>query len=81
MQKVKDEPFVPIGIFCTFAMIAHGIKQYKNRGNMSTSMYIMKYRVIAQSMVVGAMTIGVTYQLCRDWWTAGKTNNQNDNNK
>ena len=63
------------GIFGTLVMIAYGVKEYKNRGNMSTSMYIMRYRVIAQSMVVGAMTIGVTYQLVKDWWNPSKNNN------
>ena len=32
---------------------------------MSTSVYLMHLRVKAQSMVVGAMTIGVAIQMCR----------------
>ena len=47
-------------------MIAYGVYDFKNRGTMSASVYIMQYRVKAQSVVVGAMTIGVAYAMLRD---------------
>ena len=37
--------------------VAYGIAKYKNRGTMSTSVYLMKFRVVAQSM--GVLTLGV----------------------
>lgn len=54
------------GIAGTLAMIGYGIYDYKNRGGMSTSVYVMQYRVKAQSVVVGAMALGVTYTVLRD---------------
>ena len=48
-------------------MIAYGAAQYKNRGNMSTSVYLMHYRVKAQGVVVGALTLGVAYSLLKDY--------------
>jgi hypothetical protein len=33
---------------------------------MSTSVYVMQYRVKAQSVIVGAMAIGVTISVIRD---------------
>ena len=55
------------GIAGTIGMIAAGAYNYKNRGTMRTSIYLMHLRVRAQGMVVGAITIGVTYNLLRDY--------------
>lgn len=68
LEKAKKEPFVPIGIAGTLAMVAYGIYDYRNRGSMSTSVYVMQYRVKAQSVVVGAMALGVGYSLLRDYF-------------
>ena len=56
-------------------MIAYGIYDFRNKGGMSTSVYVMQYRVKAQSMVVGAMALGVTYHVVKDYWSKkqGKT--------
>lgn len=51
---------IPTGIAGTLATIAYGVYAYKNRGPMSTSRYLMKFRVLAQGAVVGAMVIGAT---------------------
>lgn len=67
IEKAKKEPFVPIGIAGTLAMIGYGVYDYKNRGSMSTSVYVMQYRVKAQSVIVGAITVGVTYAVVRDY--------------
>lgn len=48
------------GIAGTLAVIAYGIYGYKNRGPMSTSRYLLKFRVLAQGAVVCAMIIGAT---------------------
>jgi len=47
-----------IGIAGTIATVAYAVYAYQNRGPMSTSRYIMKFRVLAQGAVVGAMVIG-----------------------
>lgn len=66
-EKTKAAPFVPLGILGTLAMVAYGVTQYKNRGNMSTSVYLMHYRVRAQGVIVGALTLGVGYSLLKDY--------------
>ena len=50
-------------------MLGYGAYNFKNRGKMSTSVYLMHLRVKAQSMVVGAMALGVTYALLKDHFT------------
>ncbi len=50
-----------VGIIGTLSIVAYGVYSYKNRGPMSTSRYIMKFRVLAQSAVVGAMIIGAAF--------------------
>jgi hypothetical protein len=49
-------------------MLGYCVYNYKNRGAMSTSVYVMQTRVMAQAVVVGAMTVGVTYSIIRDTW-------------
>jgi len=46
---------------------------------MSTSVYIMQYRVKAQSMVVGAMAIGVTYSVVKDYLKKRETEKSGSN--
>lgn len=40
-----------------------GAYKYKNRGNMSTSVFLMQLRVTAQGTVVAALTAGLAYTL------------------
>lgn len=49
-------------------MLGYCAYNYKNRGSMSTSVYVMQTRVMAQAVVVGAMAAGVTYSILRDMW-------------
>ena len=44
----------------------HGAYNYKNRGKMSTSVYLMHLRVRAQSMVVGALVLGIGYSVVKN---------------
>lgn len=67
-RKVKEAPFVPIGIAGLLGAVTYGIWHYKNRGQMSTSVYIMHFRVIAQGMVVGAITIGMGANISVKLW-------------
>jgi hypothetical protein len=55
------------GIAGMLGMVATGAYNYKNRGSMSTSIYLMHLRVRAQGMVVGAITIGIGYSILRDY--------------
>lgn len=60
--------------------LGYGFYKYKHRGNMSTSVYLMHLRVQAQSMVVGAMTVGVAYTLFRDYWKKNHGNGDGNGN-
>jgi len=70
--KAKEAPFVPAGILGTLGMIAYGVYDYRNRGSMTTSMYIMQYRVKAQSVIVGAIMVGVSYSVAKDYFFSDK---------
>lgn len=53
-------PPVIAGIAGMLATIAYGVYGYRNRGPMSTSKYLLKFRVLAQGAVVAAMIVGAT---------------------
>jgi len=73
MSKVKQNPFVPVGIAGgLFALIYAAIK-IKNRGNTKLSVYLIHTRVAAQGAVVGALTCGCLYQIFQDHvWSKDK---------
>lgn len=47
------------------AVCGYGAYSYKNRGKMSTSVFLMQLRVAAQGTVVSALTIGIAYSLAK----------------
>lgn len=53
--------FVAIGV-CA-AAVGYGVYSYRNKGNMSTSVYLMQLRVGAQGAAVGVLTIGLLYAM------------------
>ena len=63
------------GILLTLGTIGWGAYSYKDarRSGVSNTIFFTKLRVKAQSMVVGAMTIGVAYTLLRDYVWHPKT--------
>ncbi|KAG8223388.1 hypothetical protein J437_LFUL002633 [Ladona fulva] len=66
-RKAKDAPFLVVGILGLIGACGYGVYAYKNRGKMSTSVYLMQLRVGAQGAVVGALTLGVAYNLIREY--------------
>lgn len=52
-----------IGLAGFAGVVAFGAYNYKNRGTMATSMYLMQLRVAAQGTVVGTLGIGLIYQI------------------
>ncbi|XP_041974074.1 HIG1 domain family member 1A, mitochondrial [Aricia agestis] len=66
-RKSKDSPFMIIGIVGLIGVCGLGVYKYKNRGKMSTSVYLMQLRVAAQGTVVAALTIGLGYQLANKY--------------
>lgn len=51
------------GIAGLAASVGYGIYKYKHKGSMSTSVFLMQFRVIAQGAAVGALTAGMMYTL------------------
>ena len=49
----------PLGIAGTIATLGYGAYAYRFRGAMSTSRYLMRLRVFAQTAIVGSMIVGV----------------------
>ncbi|XP_045505490.1 HIG1 domain family member 1A, mitochondrial-like [Colias croceus] len=65
-RKSKESPFMVIGLAGLAAAVGYGGYAYKNRGAMSTSVFLMQFRVIAQGTAVGALTVGMAYTLYRN---------------
>lgn len=61
IEKSKKEPYIPIGVAATIGVLGYGIYAYRFRGPMSTSRYLMRLRVLAQSAIVGAIVLGVAF--------------------
>lgn len=62
-RKSKESPFMIIGLGGLLAAVGVGVYQFKHKGAMSTSVFLMQFRVIAQGTVVGALTAGIAYSL------------------
>ena len=57
-----------------FAAVVYGIRNFKNRPkSMSASMYIMRFRVFAQSIAVGAMGVGIGFSIAKNYYNQHKT--------
>ncbi|OWR47031.1 hypothetical protein KGM_208712 [Danaus plexippus plexippus] len=52
-----------LGIVGLIGMCGYGVYQYRNKGRMSTSVFLMQLRVAAQGTVVASLTIGLGYNL------------------
>lgn len=65
-RKTLEEPFVPLGMLGFFGAVGYGAYAYKSRGQMSTSIYLMRLRVMAQSVVVGAITLGAAFTMFKN---------------
>lgn len=65
-RKSKDSPFMIIGLAGMVAACVYGYRNFKKRGAMSTSVYLMQLRVAAQGTVVGALTLGLAYSLVKE---------------
>ncbi|RUS74449.1 hypothetical protein EGW08_017787 [Elysia chlorotica] len=68
-RKMQENPMVPIGMAGFFAAVVYGVRNFKNRPkSMSASMYIMRFRVFAQSIAVGAMGIGIGFSIAKNYY-------------
>ncbi|KAH8251628.1 hypothetical protein KR038_003059 [Drosophila bunnanda] len=66
-RKAKESPFMLVGIAGFLAAGLIGAYKYKNRGTMSTSVFLMQLRVAAQGTVVGCLTVGLAYSMAKEY--------------
>lgn len=66
-RKVKESPFMLVGIAGFVAAGLIGAYKYRNRGSMSTSVFLMQLRVAAQGTVVGCLTAGLAYTMAKEY--------------
>ncbi|GLD50983.1 HIG1 domain family member 1A, mitochondrial [Lates japonicus] len=67
MRKVKQNPFVPVGLAGFFAIVGYKLMKMRSRGDTKMSVHLIHMRVAAQGFVVGAMTVGVLYSMYKDF--------------
>lgn len=66
-RKAKDSPFMVIGLVGLLAVCGVGVYKYRNRGEMSTSVFLMQLRVAAQGTVVGSLSLGLAYSMANEY--------------
>lgn len=52
-----------LGFATLVAACAVGAYKFKQRGKMPVSLYLLQFRVLAQSSVIGCITIGMAYHM------------------
>nr|CAH7767688.1 unnamed protein product [Callosobruchus chinensis]CAH7767877.1 unnamed protein product [Callosobruchus chinensis] len=62
-RKSKETPFFPIAIGTCLIAVVYGVYAFKNRGKMSTSVYLMHLRLGAQGAAVGSLMLGLIYTI------------------
>lgn len=65
MQQLLTDNFVSAIGVCTIA-VCYGAYMFKNRGKMSTSVYLMHLRVGAQGAAVASLTGGLIYTMINE---------------
>ncbi|GFT39517.1 HIG1 domain family member 2A [Nephila pilipes] len=58
INKIKSNPFVPIGMLATTAALTAGVISMRS-GNKKRSQLMMRARVLAQGFTVAAILIGI----------------------
>jgi len=74
-KKLKESPMMVAGIGGWIGIVAFGLYSIKTRDpKISLAMHLIHTRVIAQTAVIGGVTLGVSYQLAKGladkWWPA-----------
>ncbi|KAG5669050.1 hypothetical protein PVAND_016951 [Polypedilum vanderplanki] len=66
-RKAKESPFMIIGLAGLVGALGYSAYKYKNRGTMSTSVYLMQTRVLAQGTVVSCLGLGIIYTILNNF--------------
>jgi len=72
-KKLKESPMMIAGICGWLGIVGFGIYSIKNRDpKVSLAMHLIHTRVIAQTAVIGGVTLGVSYKFAKGmadkWW-------------
>nr|XP_054369203.1 HIG1 domain family member 1A, mitochondrial-like [Mirounga angustirostris] len=70
--KAREAPFVSIGMAGFAAIVAYGLYKLKSRGNTKMSVHLIHMRVAAQGFVMGAMTLGASHSVYKEFWAKPK---------
>lgn len=60
-------PFILSGMAGFVAAGIWGAYKFRTRGNMSTSVFLMQLRVVAQGAVVGTLTTGLAFAMAKEY--------------
>ncbi|XBW35331.1 hypothetical protein QEN19_000897 [Hanseniaspora menglaensis] len=60
-KKIKENPFVPVGMLATFVAVTTAIVKMKS-GNKESANVWFRWRVIAQAATIGSLAFGAMYQ-------------------
>ncbi|KAL2718558.1 hypothetical protein V1478_012434 [Vespula squamosa] len=63
VSHAKKNPFLMAGFATLITACAIGAYKFKHRGKMPVSQYLLQFRVLAQSSVIGCITIGMAYHM------------------
>nr|XP_046263200.1 HIG1 domain family member 1A, mitochondrial [Scatophagus argus]XP_046263201.1 HIG1 domain family member 1A, mitochondrial [Scatophagus argus] len=72
LRKAKENPFIPLGLAGSVAIVGYRMMKMRNRGNTKMSLHLIQTRVAAQGFVVGAAVIGVLYSMYIDHFSKPK---------
>ncbi|XP_015112145.1 HIG1 domain family member 1A, mitochondrial [Diachasma alloeum] len=62
LRRIKQNPFLIVGIAGFFGTLAVGVYKYKQRPkNLGTAFFLVQLRVAAQGAVIGCLSIGMIY--------------------
>ncbi|XP_049506342.1 HIG1 domain family member 1A, mitochondrial-like [Panthera uncia] len=72
IRRAREAPFVPSGMAGFAAIAAYGPYPLKSREDTRRSVQLIHVCLAAQGFVVGAMTLGVGYSMCKEFWAKPK---------
>lgn len=56
-RKSRENPIIPGGMLLAAGACAYAAYNFKNRGNVPASLYVLQLRVVAQGCVVGGIML------------------------
>ncbi|KAF7996309.1 hypothetical protein HCN44_001941 [Aphidius gifuensis] len=68
LRRIKNNPFLAIGMTGFLVTAAVGAYKYKSRPKgMSTGLFLVQLRVAAQTAVIGTLTVGMAWGMFQEY--------------